>query len=114
VALPFTLKIIRQKKNYGNSNISPCNNIISQKSSKSSHLGQDQLNRSPQSAQASLSSTTMPTYVNPTGLWPEHTAVNTLKIQTTGILQLHQQAMTLSHKLQQTHTYPAFSIAGYI
>jgi hypothetical protein len=29
VALPFTLKIIlRQKKNYGNSNISPCKNII--------------------------------------------------------------------------------------
>ncbi len=29
VALPFTLKsIVRQKKNYGNSNISPCKNII--------------------------------------------------------------------------------------
>jgi hypothetical protein len=29
VALPFTLKIIlRKKKNYGNSNISPCKNII--------------------------------------------------------------------------------------
>jgi hypothetical protein len=29
VVLPFTLKIIlRQKKNYGNSNISPCKNII--------------------------------------------------------------------------------------
>jgi len=29
VALPFTLKsIFRQKKNYGNSNISPCKNII--------------------------------------------------------------------------------------
>jgi hypothetical protein len=29
VALPFTLKsILRQKKNYGNSNISPCKNII--------------------------------------------------------------------------------------
>jgi hypothetical protein len=28
VALPFTLKsILRQKKNYGNSNISPCKNI---------------------------------------------------------------------------------------
>jgi hypothetical protein len=36
VALPFTLKrILRQKKNYGNSNISPSkNNIIFQKSSK--------------------------------------------------------------------------------
>jgi hypothetical protein len=34
-ALPFTLKnILRQKKNYGNSNISPCKNIISKKSSK--------------------------------------------------------------------------------
>jgi len=30
VALPFTLKkaILRQKKNFGNSNISPCKNII--------------------------------------------------------------------------------------
>jgi hypothetical protein len=35
VALPFTLKsILRQKKNYGNSNNSPCKNIIFQKSSK--------------------------------------------------------------------------------
>jgi hypothetical protein len=35
VALPFTLKIIlRQKKKYGNSNISPCKNIIFKKSSK--------------------------------------------------------------------------------
>ncbi len=36
VALPFTLeRILRQKKNYGNSNISPSkNNIIFQKSSK--------------------------------------------------------------------------------
>jgi hypothetical protein len=36
VALAFTLKsILRQKKkNYGNSNISPCKNIIFQKSSK--------------------------------------------------------------------------------
>jgi hypothetical protein len=35
VALPFTLKsILRQKKNYGNSNISPCKNIIFKKSSK--------------------------------------------------------------------------------
>jgi hypothetical protein len=33
--LPFTLKsIARQKKNYGNSNISPCKNIIFKKSSK--------------------------------------------------------------------------------
>jgi len=31
-ALPFTLKsILRQKKNYGNSNISPCKNIIFKK-----------------------------------------------------------------------------------
>jgi hypothetical protein len=35
VRLPFTLKsILRQKKNYGNSNISPCKNIIFKKSSK--------------------------------------------------------------------------------
>jgi hypothetical protein len=35
VALPFTLKhILRQKKNYGNSNISPCKNIIFKKASK--------------------------------------------------------------------------------
>jgi len=35
VALPFTLKsILRQKKNYGNSNISPYKNTIFQKSSK--------------------------------------------------------------------------------
>jgi hypothetical protein len=35
VALPFTLKsILRQEKNYGNSNISPCKNIIFKKSSK--------------------------------------------------------------------------------
>ncbi len=35
-ALPFTLKlsILRQKKNYGNSNISPCKNIIFKNSSK--------------------------------------------------------------------------------
>jgi hypothetical protein len=32
VALPFTLKsILRQKKNYENSNILPCKNIIFQK-----------------------------------------------------------------------------------
>jgi hypothetical protein len=32
---PVTLKhILRQKKNYGNSNISPCKNIIFKKSSK--------------------------------------------------------------------------------
>jgi len=33
VVLPFTLKSIlrRQKKNYGNSNISPCKNIIFKK-----------------------------------------------------------------------------------
>jgi hypothetical protein len=35
VALPFTLKrILREKKNYGNSNISPCKNMVFQKSSK--------------------------------------------------------------------------------
>ncbi len=35
MALPFTLKsILRQKKNYGNSNIAPCKNIIFQKPSK--------------------------------------------------------------------------------
>jgi hypothetical protein len=35
MALPFTLKnILRQEKNYENSNISPCKNIIFQKSSK--------------------------------------------------------------------------------
>jgi hypothetical protein len=35
VALPLTLKsILRQKKNYGNSNISPYKNKIFQKSSK--------------------------------------------------------------------------------
>jgi hypothetical protein len=35
VALPFTLKnIFRQTKNYGNSNISPCKNIIFKKFSK--------------------------------------------------------------------------------
>jgi hypothetical protein len=35
VALPFALKrILRQNKNYGNSNISPCKNIIFKKSSK--------------------------------------------------------------------------------
>jgi hypothetical protein len=35
VALPFTLKsILRQKKNYGNPNISPCKNIMFKKSSK--------------------------------------------------------------------------------
>jgi hypothetical protein len=36
VVLPFTLKlnILRQKKSYGNSNISPCQNIIFKKSSK--------------------------------------------------------------------------------
>jgi len=35
VALPFTLKsILREKKNYGNSKISPCKNTIFQKSSK--------------------------------------------------------------------------------
>jgi hypothetical protein len=35
LALPFTLKgILRQKKNYGSSNISPCKTKIFKKSSK--------------------------------------------------------------------------------
>jgi hypothetical protein len=35
LALPFTLKgILRQKKSYENSNISPCKNIVFKKSSK--------------------------------------------------------------------------------
>jgi len=35
IALPFTLKsFLMKKKNYGNSNISPCKNTIFQKSSK--------------------------------------------------------------------------------
>jgi hypothetical protein len=35
VGLPLTLKsVLRQKKNYGNSDISPCKNIIFQKSYK--------------------------------------------------------------------------------
>jgi hypothetical protein len=35
MALPFTLKgILRPKKNYGNSNISPCKNIIFKTSSE--------------------------------------------------------------------------------
>jgi hypothetical protein len=35
VALPFTLKgMLMQKKNYGNSNISPCKDIIFEKSYK--------------------------------------------------------------------------------
>jgi hypothetical protein len=42
VALPFTLKsILRQKKNYGNSNISPCKNIIFKKSSQRNQILQD-------------------------------------------------------------------------
>jgi hypothetical protein len=42
VALPLTLKsILRQKKNYGNSNISPYKNIIFQKSSKENKILQD-------------------------------------------------------------------------
>jgi hypothetical protein len=35
MALPFTLKrILGQKKNYGNSNIAPCKNLMFKKSSK--------------------------------------------------------------------------------
>lgn len=38
MALPFTLKgFLRQKKNYENSNISPCKNINFEKSSKENH-----------------------------------------------------------------------------
>jgi hypothetical protein len=39
MALPFTLNnILRQKKNYGNSNISPCKNIILKKSPKRNQI----------------------------------------------------------------------------
>jgi hypothetical protein len=40
VTLPFTLKsiLLRQKKNYGNSNISPCKNTIFKKSSKRNQI----------------------------------------------------------------------------
>jgi hypothetical protein len=39
VALPSTLKsILRQKKNYGNSNISPCKNIILKKTKILQHI----------------------------------------------------------------------------
>jgi hypothetical protein len=42
VALPFTLKIIlRQKKNYENSNISPCKNISSKNPLKEAKTLQD-------------------------------------------------------------------------
>jgi hypothetical protein len=42
VAMPFTLKsILRIKKNYENSNISPCKNIIFQKSRKETKILQD-------------------------------------------------------------------------
>ncbi len=42
VALPFTLKsILRQKKNYGNSNISPCKNNIIFPKKKSSKRNQN-------------------------------------------------------------------------
>jgi hypothetical protein len=42
VALPFTLKsILRKKKNYENSNISPCKSIIFKKSSKRNQNRQD-------------------------------------------------------------------------
>jgi hypothetical protein len=39
MALPFTLKnILRQKKNYGNSNISPCKNMMFKKFSKKTDI----------------------------------------------------------------------------
>jgi len=42
VGLPFTLKsTLREKKNYGNSNISPCKNIILKKSSKETKILQN-------------------------------------------------------------------------
>jgi hypothetical protein len=42
VALPFTLKdILMQKKNYENSNISSCKNIIFKKSPKKTKILQD-------------------------------------------------------------------------
>jgi hypothetical protein len=42
VALPFTLKsILRQKKNYGNSNISSCKNVFFQKSSIKTRILQE-------------------------------------------------------------------------
>jgi hypothetical protein len=44
VILPFTLKSIsRQKKNYGNSKISPSKNIIFKKSSKETKILQDHI-----------------------------------------------------------------------
>jgi hypothetical protein len=48
VALPFILKsILTQKKNYGNSNISPCKNIIFEKTSskKETKILQDIITR---------------------------------------------------------------------
>jgi hypothetical protein len=42
VALPITLKnILRQKKNYENSNISPCKNIIKKNPLKETKILQD-------------------------------------------------------------------------
>jgi hypothetical protein len=42
MALPFTLKsILRQKENYGNSNISPCKNIIFKNPLKETIILQD-------------------------------------------------------------------------
>jgi hypothetical protein len=56
VALPFTLKrILRQKKNYGNSNISPRKNIIFQKSSKKNQNPSKYYNQSQVSTQAKIS-----------------------------------------------------------
>jgi hypothetical protein len=61
MALPFTLKsILRQKKNYGNSNISPCKNIIFPKSCKRnqnlSRYYNSIINQSQVSKQAKISS----------------------------------------------------------
>jgi hypothetical protein len=46
VALPFTLKsILRQKeKNYGNSNVSPCKNLIFKNPLKETKILQDIIN----------------------------------------------------------------------
>jgi hypothetical protein len=45
VALPFTLLkcILRQKENYGNSNISPCKNIVFKKNPPKEHQNASQI-----------------------------------------------------------------------
>jgi hypothetical protein len=57
VALPFTLKsILRRKKNYGNSNISPCKNIIFKVSSQNPSRYCNSITISQVSTQAKISS----------------------------------------------------------